>query len=96
MLTHEKEAHKRLHDHVMEESDQHRSRVEKPNQLYTLVLKHTILCMYIYSGNLSNPDTVGQTKVSLINREVFLIQRLLSTQMWHLGQTKVSCLERCP
>ena len=40
--------------------------------------------------NLSNLDT------SVLNREVSLIQRLLSTQMWHLGQTKVSCLERCP
>ena len=38
--------------------------------------------------NLSNPDTIGA--------EVSLIQRLLSTQMWRLGQTKVSCLERCP
>ena len=95
MLTHEKEAHKRLHDHVMEESDQHRSRVEKPNQLYTLVLKHTILCMYTV-GTSPIRTPLGQTKVSLINREVSLIQRLLSTQKWHLGQTKVSCLERCP
>ena len=31
MLT--QEAHKRLHDHVMEESDQRHSRVEKPNPL---------------------------------------------------------------
>ena len=36
MLTHEIEARKRLHDHVMEDSDQRRSRVEKPNQQYAL------------------------------------------------------------
>ena len=44
MLTHEIEARKRLHDHVMEDSD--RRWVEKPNQLCNLVLKRTILCMY--------------------------------------------------
>ena len=44
---------------------------------------------YVYSGTSLIRTPLGQTKVSLI-------QRLLSTQMWHLGQTKVSCLERCP
>ena len=27
---------------------------------------------------------------------VLCFQGLLSTQMWHLGQTEVSCLGRCP
>ena len=33
--------------------------------------------------NLSNPDSIGADS-SVINREMSLIQRLLSTQMWHL------------
>ena len=33
---------------------------------------------------------------SVLNSEVSSFQRLLSTQMWHLRQIKVSCLLRCP
>ena len=44
MLTHEIEARKRLHDHVMEESDRrHRSRSNRKHSTYC-----TILCMYVY------------------------------------------------
>ena len=43
----------------------------------------------MYSGTSLIWTPLGQTKVSLI-------QGLLSTQMWHLGQIKVSCLEWCP
>ena len=40
--------------------------------------------MYVYSGTSLIRTPLGQT---LFNKEVSLIQRLLSTQMWHLGQT---------
>ena len=42
MLTHEIEARKRLHDHVMEDSDRRRSRVEKPNQPSFMHTKHAV------------------------------------------------------
>ena len=45
--------------------------------------------------NLSNQDTI-RADLNVLNREVFSIQRLLSTQMWHLGQVKVSCLWKYP
>ena len=41
--------------------------------------------------NLSNQDIIGPD-LSVLNSEVSLIQELLSTQMWLLGQMKVSCL----
>ena len=43
---------------------------------------------------LSNLDIIG-SDYSVLNREVSSIQRL-STQMWFLGQMKVSSLTRCP
>ena len=43
---------------------------------------------------LTNQDTIGSDQ-GVLNSEVSSFQRLLSTQMWHLGQMKVSCL-RCP
>ena len=36
------------------------------------------------------------TDESVLFIEVSLIQKLLNTQIWHLGQTKVSVIERCP
>ena len=45
--------------------------------------------------NPSNPDTIGPEESVLI-REVSSFQGLKSTQTWHLGRKKVSCLERCP
>ena len=41
--------------------------------------------------NFSNPDTIGADS-SVLNREVSLIQGLLSTQMWHLGRVNMSYL----
>ena len=42
-------------------------------------------CMYIYSG-------IFLAHWTNFNREMSIIQRLLSTQMWYLRQTTVSCL----
>ena len=66
---------------------------EMPNWGKTKALpksNRTVLKVHI-QRNLSNADTIGADS-SVLNRELSLIQRLLSTQMWHLGWVKVSCL----
>ena len=59
MLTHEIEARKRLHDHVMEESDWHQSQVEKPNQPYELVLLYVLYYVCTYIERLSSAKFVA-------------------------------------
>ena len=48
--------------------------------------------LYVYSGAFLIQKPLEQTKLSVLDNKVSLFQRLLSTQMWHLGQVKVSCL----
>ena len=63
-----------------------------PRQLISLAnVWCTVHILFYVQWNLSNQDTI-RADLNVLNREVFLIQRLLSTQMWHLGQVKVSCL----
>ena len=50
--------------------------------------------MHTFSGAPLNQTPLGQIK-SVLNSEVSSFQGLLSTQMRHLGLTKVSCLWRC-
>ena len=63
-----------------------------PRQLISLAnVCCTVHILFYVQWNLSNQDTI-RADLNVLNREVSLIQRLLSTQMWHLGQVKVSCL----
>ena len=47
--------------------------------------------MYIYC---TYKEKLLHNVYHVLNSEVFIIQRLLSTQIWDLGQMKVSCLYR--
>ena len=52
--------------------------------------------IYVYMRRHSHKVYIGTTTHYWASSEVSSFQALLSRQMWHLGQTKVSCLWRFP
>ena len=49
-------------------------------------------CMYVCNSTWAMANVLGTNDSVLSHRGVLLIQELLSTQMRHLRQMKVSCL----
>ena len=64
--------------------------------IYTCVCILILQTWFLYTHVYVCECVAFWTDESVLFSEVSLIQGLLSTQMWHLGQIKVSCLERCP